>query len=900
MFAAPASADTTITVNTTADTYGAADSHCSLRDAITAANNGTAFGTCPASSGAVTISLPADTSVYTLSIAPTGSDDNASGDLNISHSVTIKGGGAASTAINGAGLDRIFHIASGAVVTISGLTLANGQAPQGATGATGATGGTGGDGGAILNAGSLTVDETTIQYSAAGTGGQGGGSIGPAGGNGGGQGGSGGGIASTGPLTLGIGTGIVGDQAGDGGPGGGGFASAGSGGSGGGVQETGSTLTVNHTVFANNVGGAGSSGGFLSGSQGGGGGAIAATGALTVNGSFFNSNTGGAGATVTFAGSGGSGGAILAGGATTITGTSFTSNTSGQTPSGQLPAAGGNGGAISSAAALTLASDTFTQNKTPDSPSSGDPAGASGAGGAVSATSSLTVSKSTFTGNATGVGGSSTGSGASGGASGAGGAISAQGGSISDSTFSGNATGTGGASSSGAAGASGGGGAVEATGKLSVLRDTFDSNTVGAPGSPNGSSSGGDAVYGTGSAALTVTNDTLAGNGTTGRGSTGVILVDAGSGTLDAVTAANNNAPAVTQSGSGAVSLADTLLSSNAGGSCSGTITNSGHNLAFPATDTSCGAGFASGDPKLSSTLANNGGPTKTLALGTGSAAIDAGPTTTGADCPSTDQRGVGRPQGKACDIGAFEAATPAITITTPANGATYTHGQLVKASYKCTEGGSVNPISSCSGTVPSGSAINTSTLGSHSFTVHATDLLGAQVSKSVSYTVRKAPNLKVTFKGDGHGTVKVNGKSCTKSCSHSYLFGAVVTVSAKAKKGSTFKSFGGACHGRKCKLTLRANKSVTVTFTTNPPNTTITKRKIGRTQASFSFTGSGGRGRRTFQCRLDRGKWRSCKSPRTLSNLTPGSTHRFSVRAVDARHKADHTPATVKFTLKR
>jgi hypothetical protein len=50
--------------------------------------------------------------------------------------------------------------------------------------------------------------------------------------------------------------------------------------------------------------------------------------------------------------------------------------------------------------------------------------------------------------------------------------------------------------------------------------------------------------------------------------------------------------------------------------------------------------------------LANNGGETDTLALLEGSPAIDAG---TNVGCPPVDQRGVSRPQGAACDIGAFE-----------------------------------------------------------------------------------------------------------------------------------------------------------------------------------------------------------------------------------------------------
>lgn len=56
-------------------------------------------------------------------------------------------------------------------------------------------------------------------------------------------------------------------------------------------------------------------------------------------------------------------------------------------------------------------------------------------------------------------------------------------------------------------------------------------------------------------------------------------------------------------------------------------------------------------DPLLGS-LTNNGGPTATHALLAGSPALDAG---TSEGCPTTDQRGVARPQGPACDMGSFE-----------------------------------------------------------------------------------------------------------------------------------------------------------------------------------------------------------------------------------------------------
>jgi len=63
-----------------------------------------------------------------------------------------------------------------------------------------------------------------------------------------------------------------------------------------------------------------------------------------------------------------------------------------------------------------------------------------------------------------------------------------------------------------------------------------------------------------------------------------------------------------------------------------------------------------SGDPNLGS-LADNGGPTQTFALLTGSSAINAGDSTTCVASPvsNLDQRGVTRPQGAQCDIGAYE-----------------------------------------------------------------------------------------------------------------------------------------------------------------------------------------------------------------------------------------------------
>ncbi|MGH8570524.1 MAG: choice-of-anchor Q domain-containing protein, partial [Gammaproteobacteria bacterium] len=62
--------------------------------------------------------------------------------------------------------------------------------------------------------------------------------------------------------------------------------------------------------------------------------------------------------------------------------------------------------------------------------------------------------------------------------------------------------------------------------------------------------------------------------------------------------------------------------------------------------------------------LADNGGPTQTHALVFGSPATDASPIDK--HCAATDQRGVFRPQGPACDIGAFEAGVEPDPFASP------------------------------------------------------------------------------------------------------------------------------------------------------------------------------------------------------------------------------------------
>jgi len=108
-----------------------------------------------------------------------------------------------------------------------------------------------------------------------------------------------------------------------------------------------------------------------------------------------------------------------------------------------------------------------------------------------------------------------------------------------------------------------------------------------------------------------------------------------------------------------------------AGGNCIGTITDGGGNLQFGGTVAdSCGAAIPTGDPKLSA-LADNGGSTQTMALGAGSAAVDAAVYATcmaAVGSPNygaggLDQRGQPRTSvSSVCDIGAFEQQAGDIT----------------------------------------------------------------------------------------------------------------------------------------------------------------------------------------------------------------------------------------------
>lgn len=107
--------------------------------------------------------------------------------------------------------------------------------------------------------------------------------------------------------------------------------------------------------------------------------------------------------------------------------------------------------------------------------------------------------------------------------------------------------------------------------------------------------------------------------------------------------------------GTGAVSVQNTIVAGSGTVPHSvGTIVDAGHNLC---DDNSCGfdARTSRNDTNpLLGRLADNGGPTLTVALRPGSPAVNAADPAT---CPPVDQRGYARGANGGCDIGAFERA---------------------------------------------------------------------------------------------------------------------------------------------------------------------------------------------------------------------------------------------------
>ena len=842
LLAASASA-ATITVTTTEDLFAATGS-CSLREAIQAANTNAASGGCPAGTGADTIELPAGD--YELSRV--GNDDtNIAGDLDIGGGgpLTIKGAGQTASTVDARGIDRVFDVLAAATVTMEALRVTGGQArdggasPNAAEGSAGVIpGGTGGssiggvgtpgaNGGGIQNAGTLSLAAVTVTGNRAGNGGAGGnagnggnggfsvlgngGSAGASIGGVGAAGGSGGGVFSSGTLTVTAST-ISGNATGDGGIGG----SAGNGGNGG-------------SSFGGN--GNGGSGGVTVGGvggSGGNGGGIAAAGPLTISGSTITGNRTGRGGGSSTTGEGGEGGF---GNGSGVGG-------SGGPAIGGVAASGGQGGGIfqSSATPATVTNTTVSGNRTGGggegestarAGNGGEGGGGTGGGGTGGVSigsvggpggNGAGISIVTGTVSGTTVSGNRTGEGGEGGEARAGGKGGGTGGG-------GGSAGSDGPSLGGPAGGGGSGGGVELGSAAGVVNSTITSNATGNGGNGGGGGpgpslsiggSGGPGGPGGGIFAAKespVTTATVTAN-TTGSGGAG-----GGAGTGTTAFAGTAGASGTNPGINGTVLKASIVAFNGGVAGCAGgvPVADAGGNLTFP--DASCPGTL--GDPRLGP-LADNGGPTRTRAIAPGSKAIDLAASGL---CPATDQRGVGRPQGAACDAGAYELAPPKATTgdasnlaTTLAtlNGSVTPNGRATSYHF---DYGTSTSYGSSTPTAQAGNALTAANVSAalahlkpnttYHFRLAATSPDGTSFGadktfKTPQFTI-KIVSKKAKVDGKGKATITISCPSnALTSCKGS------IKLKAKSKKGAGKSAKGNKLIG-KAKFTISAGKKAKI-----------------------------------------------------------------------------------------
>jgi hypothetical protein len=329
--------------------------------------------------------------------------------------------------------------------------------------------------------------------------------------------------------------------------------------------------------------------------------------------------------------------------------------------------AGYGGGIQVAAGTLSLIESSVTAN------TAGGGKGGAGFGGGIeseppgSSTSALSLLRSSVDGNSAGGLG----------AAGFGGAIEAGSGSekvqasisLIESTISGNHAGGGAAASAGF-----GGGIIFSSGgtqddlKMTIEGSSITGNSAGG-GGPESAGFGGGIEYSSGGAEVTqsliAANSTIAANTAGGGGSKGfesALEFRPGTASLSFMTIAGNLAGGEAGKPPGAAvkltpssTIADSIVAGN-GENCAAPIPSGGHNIDDGATCAFTAAGDRQNTQPVLGPLGANGGLTPTLVPQAGSPAIDGGPTF---GCPRTDQRGVLRPFGAACDIGAVEVAPP-------------------------------------------------------------------------------------------------------------------------------------------------------------------------------------------------------------------------------------------------
>jgi hypothetical protein len=225
------------------------------------------------------------------------------------------------------------------------------------------------------------------------------------------------------------------------------------------------------------------------------------------------------------------------------------------------------------------------------------------------------------------------------------------------------------------------------------------------------------------------------------------------------------------------------------------------------------------GQPQLGPTtiaIPRNGDTTALVSLpvppGTPIGTYDVVLTATGNSLPA----GADIPKSAIGKLTVVDKAAPAVRVSSPGD-VTYTVGQSVTADYGCTDEAGGSGVSTCTGPVPSGSPIDTSSLGAKTFAVSGTDAAGNAATVTRTYTIVAPQPVVVRSANTGPGRVNVTFAFGFPSATKSTAFNLLQIKGVPP--GSTVEA---VCKGTGCPTQKVKGKRKNVVFTKKNASGTV------------------------------------------------------------------------------
>ena len=466
------------------------------------------------------------------------------------------------------------------------------------------------------------------------------------------------------------------------------------------------------------------------------------------------------------------------------------------------------------------------------------------------------------------------------------------------------------------------GGGIYNNGTLNVLGVTFKGNTA----------INGGAIYEVTSSVTDISNSTFSGNSATSAGGG----IESAGGVLKIInsTFSGNSAP----NGAGLLShtslyFGNTIIANSSGPDCTnlGALASWDNNLIEGTGASACGIANGSNgsiigvDPRLGPLASNNGGFTQTMALLSGSQAINAA---YNGSCNTKDQTGrIRLPNGgAACDIGAYEVwdtVAPDTTLdTTPANisnsataGFTFSgtdnFTQPADLTFRCYKDAGPD-WTDCSSPL----YLTNLSEGTHQFWVYAVDDVGNIDHPDSAYYTWMVDTLAPDISIDSQPADPANTASADFTFSST---DGTATFFCDLDSGgfsactspTTYFSLSNGSHTFSVLAADAAGNNSTpasFTWTVNVADTTLPEVTIdsvplsttNSTTANFTFSGTDNvtaSANLTFECRIDGGSFLACTSPKQFTGLSDGA-HVFYIHAIDEAGNASSPDAFYEWQI--